>query len=105
MATLPIQAAIQYAHAVWKPTKSPKARRPYAYGPPVRGNPRAIRANTHASSSEPAAVNAQPTRLMLPKAASALGSRKTPEPIMLPTTKAVARPSPRPRRPVVGVDV
>jgi hypothetical protein len=36
--------------------------------------------------------------LMPPYAASALGSRNTPEPIMLPTTRAVAIPSPSLRR-------
>jgi hypothetical protein len=46
----------------------------------------------------PAAVNSQPMMLMPPKPANALGSRKIPEPIMLPTTSAVARQKPRRRR-------
>ncbi len=37
IAALPAQAAIQYPHAVWKPTKSPNAWCAKAYGPPVRG--------------------------------------------------------------------
>src|SRR4051794_3108059 len=91
MAALPTHAAIQYPHAVWKPTKSPNARRLYSYGPPVRGNARPRLANTIASRNAPAAVTVQPTTLTpAPYAASETGKRNTPEPIMLPTTSAVA---------------
>jgi hypothetical protein len=58
IAALPTHTAIQYPHAVRKPTKSPKARRAYAYGPPVLGKARPSRENTTASSTAPAAVNA-----------------------------------------------
>lgn len=78
--------------------KSPNARREYAYGPPVCGNARPSRAKTSASIMAPAAVTTQPRMLMPPKPASELGSRKIPEPIMLPMTSAVAIQVPRPRR-------
>src|SRR4051812_11671551 len=42
-----------------------------------------------ASRNDPAAVNSQATMLMPPNAASDAGSRKMPDPIMLPTTSAV----------------
>src|SRR5262245_26416042 len=71
--------------------KSPNARLAYAYGPPVRGSARPRFANTSASSTAPAPVNSQPSMETGPAApARVAGSRKTPEPTMLPTTSAVA---------------
>src|SRR5689334_19299999 len=71
--------------------KSPNARRAYAYGPPVRGNARPRLANTSASRTAPAPVNTHPSIETGPAVpASVAGSRKTPEPTMLPTTRAVA---------------
>src|SRR5215218_1587491 len=71
--------------------KSPNARRAYAYGPPVRGSERPRPANTSASRIAPAPVKIQ-ARIEIGPAvpASDAGSRNTPEPIMLPTTSAVA---------------
>src|SRR5262245_57937193 len=48
------------------------------------------------SASAPSDVTTQPAREMGPKAAREAGSRKMPEPIMLPTTSAVQAASPRP---------
>src|SRR5690349_5569831 len=78
--------------------KSPNARRLYTYGPPVSGYVRPRRANTSASSMAPTPVRASATMLIGPYAPSEAGSRKTPDPIMLPTTSAVAIVRPRPRR-------
>ena len=58
--------------------------------PPAAGLQRASQAKVSASSIAPPAVNSQPSKLTPPKALIAAGSRKMPEPIMLPTTKAVA---------------
>src|SRR5215218_6180634 len=71
--------------------KSPNARRAYAYGPPVRGSERPRPANTSASRIAPAPVKTQPRIETGPAVpASEAGNRNTPEPIMLPTTSAVA---------------
>src|SRR5687767_14680169 len=75
--------------------KSPNARFAYAYGPPVRGRTRPRFANTSARAIAPAPVNSQPRMDTGPaELASDAGSRKMPEPIMLPTTSAVAIQSP-----------
>src|SRR3954471_16497357 len=49
---------------------------------------RASRANTSASMTDPIADTTQPIRPNPPNSASDDGSRKTPEPIMLPITSA-----------------
>jgi hypothetical protein len=87
----------QYPHATRKPGTSPKARRVYAYNPPVAGNCRASRAKTSASAMAPAAEMIQPTRLSPPYGASDAGRRKTPEPTMLPVTIETAAQKPRTR--------
>src|SRR5918995_1869448 len=71
--------------------KSPKARRAYAYGPPIFGSARPRLAKTSASSIAPAPVKIHPSSEIGPAApASVAGSMNTPDPIMLPTTSAVA---------------
>ena len=55
------------------------------------------RAMTKASTSDPAMVNTHPATASQPKGARLAGSRKTPDPIILPMTSAMqaARPSVR----------
>src|SRR6476659_5183534 len=103
MAAFPVHPAIQEPQAIWKPVKSPNALRLYAYGPPVAGTRRLSDANVNASSSEPADVKIQPIMLMPPYAANDAGNKNTPDPIMLPTTSAVALPRPMARRVVRSV--
>src|ERR1700758_3584896 len=97
MAALPTHAAIQYPHAVWKPTKSPKARRADAYGPPVLGYRRPRVAKTRASRIAPVPVSTHPSSEIDPTPANDDGSRKTPDPTMFPTTSAVAIQKPSDR--------
>src|SRR3954451_16975919 len=79
--------------------KSPNARWAYAYGPPADGNARPRSAKTGASSTAPAPVSTQATSETGPAAAASDdGNRNTAEPIMLPTTRAVATQRPMVRR-------
>src|SRR5690606_9324301 len=61
----------------------------------------ARRAKVTASSSAPHRVMPQPIRLAAPYGARVAGNRKVPEPIMLPTTRAVVDQKPSGRREVV----
>jgi hypothetical protein len=74
----------------------------YAYGPPLRGIALLKREKTSASSTAPVVLTSQPTTLMPPYNASEAGSRKIPDPIMLPTTRAVLVHRPRLRGWAVG---
>src|SRR5690606_8200570 len=58
-------------------------------------------AKVTASSSAPHRVMPQPIRLAAPYGAKVAGNRKVPEPIMLPTTRAVVDQKPSGRREVV----
>src|SRR5207342_643797 len=80
-----------------KPATSPKPLRAYTYGPPVCGQRADNLQNVSASRIAPHNVTPQPSRLAAPYGASEAGSRNTPLPIMLPTTRAIAdhRPSGR----------
>ena len=59
---------------------------------------RASEPKSTASSTAPDAVKSHPSRLIVPYGAKAAGSRNTPEPIMLPITKAVHIHKPSPLR-------
>lgn len=50
--------------------------------------------NTFARSSAPREENSQPKRLIEPYAANDAGSRKTPDPIILPATREVLDQNP-----------
>ena len=89
MAALPTQIEIQYPQATMKAARGPNAACAYAYGPPALGYAWLKVENTTASNMAPAAVNNHASRLLMPKGASAAGSRNTPDPIELPTTSAV----------------
>ena len=75
--------------------KSPKPSRAKAYGPPTFGISEPSRAMTSARHMAPPALTSQPRMLIPPYGESDAGSRKTPEPTMLPTTRAVHIHSPR----------
>src|SRR3954465_5152963 len=77
-----------------KPARSPNAARVYAYGPPGVALAVARWANTSARSTDPPVDTSHPARLIAPYGASDAGSRKTPDPIMLPMTSAVAIQNP-----------
>ena len=53
------------------------------------GNNQLKCANTFESKKAPMAEQTQPSKLMLPKLANVAGIKKTPAPIILPTTKEV----------------
>ena len=55
---------------------------------------RARRANSSASANAPTVPMTQPSTVRLPTPASVAGSRKMPEPIMLPATTIVASTGP-----------
>ena len=95
MAALPTQFDIQYPQATINAGKSPNAICVYSYGPPAFGNARLNPANTTAKTIAPAAVSSQAHTLFRPYGASEAGSRKMPEPMMLPTTMAthIEKPS------------
>ena len=94
MAALPTQIETQYAHPTVNPARSPNASRVYAYGPPAPGTNSPSRANTSASVRPPAAVTIQPGTLSAPNGAKAAGSRKIPDPIVFPMTRAVVIQNP-----------
>src|SRR6478736_2349633 len=100
MATLPMRHAAQYQRLDCDPQNGPNASNAYVAGPPAIGLRLASRANSNASASAPIDPITQPSTVRLPTEASVAGSRKTPDPIMLPATTIVARTGPSLRWPV-----
>src|SRR5689334_11155764 len=75
-----------------KAASSPNVERTYSYGPP------SIRAagipSTTARHRQPAIVSSHPQAALAPNGARLAGSRNTPAPMMLPTTRAAAIQNP-----------
>ncbi len=84
------QIDTQYPQATKYAAKSPMPNLVYAKGPPLASGTSFPRyPKTTASNTAPKDAHIHPTILIPPKAASAAGNMKMPEPIMFPTTSAV----------------
>src|ERR1051326_226604 len=98
-AVSPATWAHHIAQPVASPAASPSARRTKTYWPPTRGSAVPSSASTLACSAECSAPKAHSARIAPATgtlAATGLGVRMMPEPIISPT--AIAMPKPRPRR-------